>query len=338
LGIEYGWHYGFGLAGIGMLLGLLTFYGAVKRNVFGKVGLEPQNGASLKKWIFPGALLVTPLFSLIIFYNEIEHYMVWGVLVAFIFFIRHISLRVSKIERQRLWVITYFTVLATFFWAIFEQAGSSLVLFAERNVNLVGMNAAQTNSINSAFIMILAIPFSLLWAFLTKKGKNPASPYKMAFGLVFLGIGYLVFALSAQFADNWARVPMFFLIFGTFIYTVGEMFLSPVGLSKVTELSPMKYAAFIMGIWFLSSFYGHFFAGQLAGLTSVEVEQLWMKEGVWGELIHFVTGLSPDGEGAFAQLYQYAGTYAVFAVFTVIIGVIGLLLAPQVKKFMHGVN
>lgn len=133
---------------------------------------------------------------------------------------------------------------------IFEQAGSSLTLFADRNVNLIGINAAQTNSINATFIMLLALPFAALWTLLSKRNKNPSSPFKFSFGLLMLGIEFIIFGWSGRSVDVHAHVPMYYLIFGTCVYTIGELFLSPIGLSKMTELSPKKYAAFIIGVWF----------------------------------------------------------------------------------------
>ena len=277
LGITYGWHYGFGLAGFGMLLGLFVFNNGIKKGVFGDYGKIVDKDwynslfLNLKKGhlITIGAILCTPFIALIIKYNQYEHYLVWLVTFGIALFLIKIYKQSTKVEKGQLLVVVYFTLLACVFWTIFEQAGSSLTLFAKRNVDLKFINSSQSNSLNSFYIILLALPFTWLWTYLTKRKKNPNSPLKMGVGLVFVGIGFLIFGYSGNFASELGKVPMLFLVLGIFIYTIGEMFLSPIGLSKVTELSPKKFVSFLMGVWFLSSFYGHFFAGIIANYTTV---------------------------------------------------------------------
>lgn len=343
LGYEYGWYYGFGAAGIGMILGLLSFVLGTKSNVFSNKGLPPENSSySPKKAsfiIFTIALLCVPIFASILYFYEFEHYLVWMVTIAVILILAYIFRYVSMVEKHRLLVVSYFIILATVFWAIFEQAGSSLTLFAARNVNLVFLNASQTNSLNSGFIMLLAIPFSILWKFLSHHGLNFSSTIKFGIGLILLGAGYLVFAYSSTHADASAQVPMFFLIFGTLVYTVGELFISPIGLSKASELSPVRYAAFVMGMWFLSSFYGHFFAGKLANLTT----QTNISSGIdlIDQILYSITLLDPDtldsSQSNWIQLYQYVSTFGLFGLFSIGLGIFALCIAPLIKKGMHGI-
>lgn len=168
LGEEYGWHYGFGLAGVGMIVGLLVFQSGIKSQVFGEKGLQPLSGneqtitksSKKEKWVVGFSLLAVPFFALLVCFYQYEHYLMTALLIALGLFIIKIGSEVSKAERQRLAVAVYFTLLATLFWAIFEQAGSSITLFTDRNVNLTFLNASQTNSINSFYIIALAIPFS----------------------------------------------------------------------------------------------------------------------------------------------------------------------------------
>ena len=344
LGYEYGWHYGFGAAGIGMVLGLSTFILGLRSKIFGTRGLHPEstnyNPQKASIIIFLLALLSVPLFAIILFYYQFEHYLVWFVTLVVIGILIYILRQVSTIEKHRLLVVSYFIILATVFWAIFEQAGSSLTLFAARNVDLEFFNASQTNSLNSGFIMLLAIPFSMLWKFLSERKINFSSTIKFGIGLILLGLGYLVFAYSSSQANEYARIPMFFLIFGTLIYTIGELFISPIGLSKASELSPIKYAAFIMGMWFLSSFYGHFFAGKLANLTAhSEVSSgIQFIDG----LIQYITQLNPNSldmsQPQWAQLYQYVSTFGLFGLFAIGLGVFALMVAPLIKKGMHGIQ
>lgn len=347
----YGWHYGFTLAGIGMLLGLLFFYRGLKNNVFGDLGGIPNQklydrkifGLDKGKLITLGSCFSVPLFALLVVYHEYEHYMVWLASFVILVALGMIYQSVESLHRGRLIVVGYFTILMSLFWAIFEQAGSSLTLFADRNIDLIGMNAAQTNSINSGFIILLSIPFSMLWNTLTKKNMNPNSAIKSGVGLFLLGLGFVVFAWSANSADDLAQTSMWYLILGYFILTVGELFISPIGLSKMSELSPPKYLAFIMGVFFTSSFYGHFFAGKIAKLTSVnDVTTSPFANGLLGNITEWITGFSIAGldgvSDAFKQLFSYVSVYGGFGVITMLIGVIAILISPWIHKMMGGVN
>jgi len=347
----YGWHYGFILAGIGMLVGLFFFHRGTQQNVFGERGLVPNQslydekvlGLNKGQLIVLASIIAVPLFALIVKFNEYEHYMLWVTTLAIAMAVFYIYKSVNPAAKKKLLVAVYFTILMSLFWAIFEQAGSSLTLFADRNVNLIGINAAQTNSINSGFIILLAIPFSWLWAYLTRINKNPNSAIKSGLGLLLLGVGFIVFGASANAVDEFARTPMWYLFLGYFILTVGELFISPIGLSKMTELSPPKYLAFIMGVFFTSSFYGHFFAGKIAKLTSVAPgETNVFTEGILAKISELISGLSPSigqesGE-AFQQLYSYVAVFSCFGVIAMAVGFLAILFSPIVKKMMGEVR
>ncbi len=347
----YGWHYGFALAGFGMLLGLVFFYRGMFKNVFGAHGKIPNPtlyaqktmGIDRGKLVTILAFASVPFVALLVKFHEYEHYLVWAVSLGVFIVLGKIYSSVSKVEKSRLLVVIYFTVLGTLFWAIFEQVGSSLTLFADRNVNLVGFNASQTNSFNSAFIILMAIPFSLLWPFLTKLKCNPNSAAKFGIGLILLGLGYLIFGASANQVDSLGKTPMFYLVLGYFVLTIGEMFLSPIGLSKMTELAPSKFVAFIMGVWFLSNFYGHFFAGKIAVLTaSTNGEPNLLSGGILEKLSNQVTGMSAGTtsimEEAFQQLYAYVSVYATFGIIAIGVGALALLISPIIKKMMAGIE
>ncbi|MAB57864.1 MAG: MFS transporter [Aequorivita sp.] len=349
--IAYGWHYGFVLAGIGMVTGLLVFKSGLKNNVFGNKGHVPNQqlyerkkfGLNRGKWIVLASIASVGVFATLVRFNEFEGYLVWIVSAFLVFYIGYILTKVTSKERKRLLVAVYFTILYTLFAAIFEQAGSSLTLFADRNVNLVWMDAAGTNSINAGFIILFAIPFSMLWTFLSQRKINPNSPVKFGLGLLFLGLGFIVFALSAHSVDDFARTSMGYLVIGYMVLTVGELFLSPIGLSKMTELSPIKYVAFIMGVWFSANFYGHFFAGKIAKLTTVSNgNSNVFSEGFFGNITKYITGLSPQiasGQSdAFQQLFSYVSVYASFGVISVFVGIFAILISPIVKKMMGGIH
>lgn len=342
----YGWHYGFMLAGIGMLLGLVFFQRGLKSNVFGEAGKLPNEtqyyqkkaGLNQGQWVSLGALATTPIFAGIIFFHEQEHYLIFAATAFLILYILYILSKVSSIERSRLIVVIYFTLLSTLFAALFEQTGSSLVLFSDRNVDLIGITAAQTNSINASFIVLLAIPFSMLWIWLNRINKNPSAPFKFSLGLILLGIAAIIFGRSAISADALAQTSMIYLIVGYFVLTVGELCLSPIGLSKVTELSPKQYISFIMGVWFSSYFYGHYFAGKIAKLTVSNGDENILTQ-TFGSSIEAVTGLTQNiatAKGpAFQQLYAYVSVYVSFGIITLIIGVLALFLAPLMTRLMR---
>jgi len=345
----YGWHFGFLTAGFGMLIGLIFFQRGLKNDVFGNKGLVPDQelyerkiiGLNKGKLISLFAFLSVPIFALLIRYNQYEHYLVWLTTFVIIVALIYIYKGVDSVAKKRLITVVYYTVLMTLFWAIFEQAGSSLTLFADRNVNLIGMNAAQTNSINGGFIILLAIPFSWMWAFLSKNNINPNSAIKAGLGLVLLGLGFVIFGASANQADTFAKTPMLYLVIGYFVLTIGELFISPIGLSKMTELSPIKYLSFLMGLFFTSSFYGHFFAGKIAKMTTVvEGESNLFSKGILGQLTEGVTGLSnsTDYEGAFQQLHSYVVIFSGFGIITILIGLLCIVISPFIKKLMCGVE
>lgn len=299
LAASYGWHYGFGAAGIGMFVGLLFFYQGSTSGVFGDNGLQPKEyqeqkyaGMNIYMLIIIAGLILVPIFSGMVYFNEmVMGAFLWVVLaVVGLFLIYYCVTKADKVERERIFVIVFITLLLTVFWSFFEQAGSSLTLFAERNVDLKVLNAAQTNSINPGWIVLLAVPFAMLWTYLTQIKMNPRTPYKYALGIAQLGLGFLLFAWSAQSMNEMGRVPMFFLMIGWFFVTTGELFVSPIGLSKVTELAPKHMVAFFMGVFFLSSAFAHHIAGIIAKLTVpaattsevyVPKDDIFTKFGTW---------------------------------------------------------
>ncbi|WP_196895518.1 peptide MFS transporter [Aureivirga marina] len=342
LAISYGWHFGFAMAGIGMLFGLFMFYRGMKVGVFGEKGKVPKMeiynqkkfGIKQGQLINILSFLIVPIFAVLIVFHEYEHYLVGLVFLLIAITLYLISRKISKDEKRRLWAVVYFVLLGSLFWAIFEQAGSSVTLFASRNVNLIGINAAQTNSINSGFIMLLAIPFSWLWTYLDRKKINPNAAIKFGIGMFLLGLGFLIFGMSGHFADSFAKTPMIFLFIGYFVLTVGELFLSPIGLSKMEALSPAKMVAFIIGIWYSASFFGHFFAGKIAQLTtSVETSS---ENSFFNSVIEFFTGISSSNfiNENFQQLYGYVSTFAGFGLLSMCIGVIAFCVSPWIKKLM----
>lgn len=176
----------------------------------------------------------------------------------------------TKVERQRIWVIYIVAFFVIFFWAAFEQAGASLTYFAEEQTNrsLFGkiVPASYFQSINAVAIVIFAPLFVWLWGFLGKRNSEPASPYKQSIGLFLLAIGYLVIAFGVKGVQPGVKVSMIWLVSLYTIHTFGELCLSPIGLSMVNKLAPVKFASLLMGVWFLSTSAANKFAGTLSAL------------------------------------------------------------------------
>lgn len=357
LGEKYGWHYGFGLAGLGMLVGLIFFWIGNRKGVFGNQGYAPlkyreeklggQGGRNVDLPIYLLSLLSVPAFAWLVYANNMMfgNLELMGIIVALVFAVALIGSIIIMVQSgwvaaQKIMVILFITFLLTVFWAFFEQAGTSITLFAERNVNLFGMNAAQTNSINAGFIMLFAIPFAAMWTYLSKRKKNPRTPIKYALGIAQLGLGFLLFAVSAQFMDDVGKVPMLFLFAGYLFITTGELFVSPIGLSKVTELAPKKAVAFFMGIFFLSSMGAHYIGGVIAKLTAGEgATDLGS---FWGPIVQTVTGfqngVSDSAIEGVRSLAVYTSVFTQIAVVSFATALLTLILAPLINRLMHDVN
>ena len=341
----YGRVYGFGLAGIGMVLGLIIFMVGIKNGTFGLNGSKPVTGEGEVKtfglskslWSMILSFLSVPLLIFLIYKSQLAGYLLYTVLALVVFVIGKSFLEIGRVEREKIIAIFILALFSTVFWAFFEQAGSTITLFADKNVNLVFMNAEQSNSINPLFIITLAIPFSMLWTWLAQRKMNPYTPYKFAFAIAQLGLGFLVFAIGARYASETGLVPLSFLLIGYFLITTGELFISPIGLSMVTRLSPAKVVSFMMGVWFLSMSFAQYVAGIIAKFTTREMTS---NGGLLDKISAYVTGISPDtisekGEN-FGTLLSYTNLFSSIGVIALFVAVISLLSAPLIRKLMHG--
>jgi len=353
---NWGWHYGFGAAGIGMLIGLIFFWRGIEDGVFGNNGEQPEEyrdkkmyGLRTDYFFYLVAILLVPLSAFLVKFNAFEvigdlhlhSSILIGLGVVILGIIVKNMIELSRMEIFRLVTVLVLTLFITVFWSFFELAGTAITLFAERNVNLVLMNASQTNAINPGYIMFLAIPFSLMWVALAKSQKNPRTPIKFALGILQLGLGFLVFAMSAQFMDDAGKTPFIFLMIGYFLMTTGELFISPIGLSKVTELSPKKMTAFMMGVYFLSSSYAHYISKFIANATISGSEDV-PEPGFMTTMIEKVTGFvgaTTDStvEGV-QSLLNYTSVFTQVGIVAIGMAILAFILSPILKKWMHGVH
>ena len=323
LGEEYGWSYGFGSAGVGMLLGLVIFvYG---KNYLNGKG-ESTNPELLDKKIIgvktEWIIYIVSLLSVFVFWQMVQSHeivssslMVAGALSA-AYIIYYCVSKVDKKAREQLFALTILIVFTIIFWALFEQAYTSLNLFADRVLDRGDIPAGNFLSLNALFIILLAPVFAWLWVKLGKYNPNTAVKFSLALMLVGLGFGSLVLGINLS---DMGKVGMIWLVITYFLHTCGELCLSPVGLSAVTKLSPPKIVGFMMGVWFLATASSEFIASVLANIASVDTSN----------------GTAPDlniAKESYLVLFEYLFYTGL------IFGVVLLALSPLIKKLMHEVD
>jgi proton-dependent oligopeptide transporter, POT family len=284
LGEQYNWHYGFTAAGVGMVFGLIQFY--FTGHFLGEAGRRPPQPSSnpIRDWsIVAIAVATAGLAFVLVQAGWLGLDPVWIVqrtsiliaTVAIVYFAWVLLFAgLTPIERGRVIVIGVLFFAAAMFWAGFEQAGSSLNLFAERNTirqfGTFEIPAGWFQSVNAIMIITFAPVAAALWVWLARRNMNPSLTAKMALGLILLALGFLVMVAGARRALAVGTVLPTWLIVTYLLHTFGELCLSPVGLSAVTKLSPPKLVGQMMGVWFVGASLGNLIAGLLAGHVSGE--------------------------------------------------------------------
>ena len=339
---EYRW--GFALAAVGMALAWLRFQLAGKG--LKGYGDAPAGAANRDLFIMAGIVLAIPLAAFLL-YGIIQNAaidreatesgivgffiglpLMGKVMVgAFLFSFVGVAAYSMSLPGQARDMMLVALALMTFnvvFWTLFEQAGSSMTLFAQRNTDLqigpYSMPAGMTQIFNPLFIVFLAPVLTMIWGGLNKRNMEPSIPLKFAIGLALVGAGFMALVFGSQFANaETARVALFWLAFAYLLHSVGELCLSPVGLSMVTKLAVPKLVGMMMGMWFLSIAMAQYAAGAVAQLTASET--------VAGEV------LDPH-----ASLETYVGIFQTIGIFGVGAGAVLLILWPLLKKGMHGVK
>ena len=338
-----GWWAGFLLAAAGMLFSwsLIQFDGG-KLNGYGDRPEGVDNSKDLL--IYAGAILTIPiiwfLFTNLMDYvrpepgsgvlGYIASLPIMGKMMFITFLVAVPGILVwagvkgNKVEFQMMVAAMVLIVFNTVFWTLFEQAGSSLTLFAERNTNLsvfglFSITAAQTQIFNALFIVALAPVFSIMWNAMAKRGIEPSIPVKFGLALMGVGGGFLFLVLGAGFADDKFQVGIWWLAGLYLIHSIAELCISPVGLSMITKLSIARIVGLMMGVWFQSIAVAQYVAGVVAQVASVET--------VGGE----VTNLK-------VSLDTYMGVFTTIGEVSIAIGVLLLLLAIPLKRLMHGVK
>jgi POT family proton-dependent oligopeptide transporter len=308
LGQTIGWGFGFGLAGIGMLAGLIVF-------VLGKGSLKgageaqaPLNKSKEYGLYGVGIAAVAVIWALVQYQDVIQNLLaVSG--VALLGYVLFESFKLEKEPRERMFAILFLISLNPLFWGLFEQAGGSMNLFTDRFVDRAGVPAGIFQSINPIYIILLAPLFAGLWQWLGSKGKEPSAPAKFGLALAQMGFANLVLVWGAEAYGVAAMTPVILVFAYYFFATTAELCLSPVGLSAMNRLAPKHLASLIMGAWFYMTAVGNFVAGKIGEATGGEGGEM-SKQGL-------------------LDIYELFGWIAIGAAVAV------LVISPLIKKLMH---
>jgi POT family proton-dependent oligopeptide transporter len=323
LGQRINWHIGFASAGVGMVIGIIQY--VLGSRYLGDAGLHPAPAESpaaaerLKsRVLLYGALVVVALvgFAAALYTGAVPMtasqiadaagYLLLILTVVFFGWL-FTSSGWTPAERKRLYAIGVFFLAAALFWSLFEQAGSTLNLFADRDTSPTVMGwhypSSWFQSMNSLFVWAFAPVFAILWM---RMGRSePSTPIKFSLGLIMVGAGFAILVVAARLAANGVQVSPMWLTVTYLLHTFGELCLSPVGLSAMTKLAPARIAGLMMGVWFLAASVGNFIAGRLAGFyESMPLPALFMN----------------------------------IALFGIVAGLIMLPLSPPIKRMMGEVN
>jgi POT family proton-dependent oligopeptide transporter len=319
LGQTYGWSYGFGAAGFGMLLGLVVF--TVFKPLLRGNG-EASDPARLNKTVmgikFEWLLYVVGFLAVGVVWWLVQNQAMVGtllgifgaILVAYVLW--YAVAKLQPHDRDRIFAAMFLIFGSILFWALFEQAGSSLNLFTDRYVDRAGVEASLFQSINPIYIILLGPVFAWLWTTLGRKGLEPSAPAKFGLGLIQLGAGFLVLVLGANAVGLNVPTPVIFIFLIYLLHTTGELCLSPVGLSAMNRLAPAHMASLIMGTWFFASAAGNFVAGQISAATGSE-----------------------EASGAGAAKEVVLAVYSKIGWIAVAVGVAVIVIAPLIKRLMH---
>lgn len=339
LGENVDFKWGFFAAGVGMLISLVVFYFTKDKYVISykgePLGVGPNKlrdvsvsasgktgFSSMQIAVLIGSVIAA--FSIIHFVLEVD---VWGALIYSMTLVGPLAIitdrSLTKIEKSRLTVIIVIMLFVIFFWMCFEQAGASLTFFAkeqtDRHIFGWEMPASYFQSFNPIFIVLLAPIFASLWGRLGRKGIEPAAPQKQAMGLGFLALGFLFISFGAT-GDSAIKVSIMWLTGLYFLHTIGELFLSPIGLSMVNKLTPGRFTSLMMGIWFMAIATGNKLAGTMSAL--------YPDPNATGPHPVFL-GITID------NLHTY---FMIFVAFAGIAAIILFLLSFQLRKMMHGIK
>jgi POT family proton-dependent oligopeptide transporter len=323
------WNVAFGLAALVMSISLITFTDT--RRSLGPIGLSPFRRAdgeidAGKKWyeyaVYLGALMAVPLIMKMVTNTQYTDWFMYIIGPLSLLYLIYEMTRHSWAEVKKLVAALCFILFSVVFWAIFEQAGGSLSIFAANNVTdkLLGAIKLDPNGVNNAanslFVIIFAPIIGIIWIAMAKRKIEPNTVIKFGLGFLFLGFAFYTFYATRFFADFQGMTPLDMFTLAYFIVTLGELCLSPIGLSIMTKLSPARLQGVMMGMWFLASAYGQYVAGLFGASIVSDVENA----------------------SAMDKLISYTEGYKQFALYAVIAGVILIVISPLIRKLMQEVK
>lgn len=308
LGQTIGWGWGFGLAGIGMLAGLVVFVlGKAALNGAGEAPIALAKSKELTLYGI-GFAAVAVIWGLVQYQDVIQTLLVISG-ITLLCYVLYESFKLPKEPRERMFAILFLISLNPIFWGLFEQAGGSMNLFTDRFVDRGGVPAGIFQSINPIYIILLAPLFAGLWQWLGRKGKEPSAPAKFGIAVMQMGFANLVLVWGAEAYGIAVMTPVYLVFLYYLFATTAELCLSPVGLSAMNRLAPKFLASLIMGAWFYMTAVGNFVAGKIGEATG-----------------------GHDGEMSKQGLLD---VYELFGWIALGVGVAVLLVSPIVKKWMH---
>jgi len=319
------WNVAFGLAAIVMIVSLLTFV-RTQRSL-ASIGNSPllhlpeKKRKSFEYGTYFGSLLLVPVIIIMVSKTQYTDWFMYIIGPVSLVYLIYEMKNYSATENKKLIAAILFMFFSIFFWAFFEQSGGSLSIFAANNLSsdVAGIPLdpnSVNNSANSLFVILFAAPLGMLWIWMNKKKIEPNTIVKFGLGFVFLAIGFYIFFCTRLFADANGVTSLGVFSFGWFIITFGELCLSPIGMSVMTKLSPQKLQAVTMGMWFLASAYGQYFAGLLGANIAEASENASNHE----------------------KFLVYTEGYKQLGLYSLIIGIIIIITAPLIKKLMGGVK
>lgn len=328
IGATWGLKYGFLAAGIGMILS--TLFLEVAKKSLGHIGLPPKDKEGWGRFfaVGAGAIVMAGMVFFLLSESTILGYLLVGIMIALAAYFVLAGIRSGdKVQLQRYIAMLILFVANACFWALFEQAGSSMNFFAREFVTPMfgSMETWQAGgfgifqSLNPLYILLLGLPFAAVWPWLEKRSINPSIPRKFALGLIQVALGFYLLVFSINHFQNAAGlVPWIFMALVYLLHTTGELCLSPIGLSMVTKLAAEKETGMAMGGWFLSIAMAQYVAGIIAAIAS--------------------GGGGGHGVAAGAGIGQYAETYMMLFWIGLGFGIAYLVVAPLINKLMHGVK
>lgn len=319
------WNVAFGLAAVAMTISLLTFL--FTRKKLGPIGLSPRevSGDSKKAWldyvVYFGALACIPAIIKMVANTQYTDYFMYFIGPFSLIYLIYEMTKLTAAENKKLIAAMAFIIFSVVFWAIFEQAGGSLSAFSSKHIAILDLGVFKidqngvNNSANSIFVILFATIIGLIWLALAKRKLEPNSVIKFGIGFLFLGLGFFVFYMIRFAAGDNAVANMNLFIAGYFVVTLGELCLSPIGLSTMTKLAPNHLQGFMMGMWFLASAYGQYVAGL------------------------FGASIAPDKTATPVEsLHTYTQGYETFAWYAIVAGVLLILISPLIRKLSQGVR